>query len=552
MTSKTCNRFTILMLVIGFFSSALPAQEKSSELPAVAVFPVLNATGKRSYDPLGTAVTYTVGFTLKLMERYNVVDVEHSVSAGDLDEIKRYAQENEIDNVIFGEIRTDEKERIVIRLAVYDRFEGGVTISEEAPADTILDTFEVSDALVVSLVEGFSGVHVGYGTLQLENQGEEGGFTVYIDRLPVGQDLTTIEKVFVGEHRVRVEQERIFGPHVVYDGSVAVQEGTTSRVYFSIPDLLQDEQLELGRIDRLIRTKWNDPEAKDEVMSALEQIVLLMEKTAASSSFSELREKYTRWREDFKEYWGRRSTPPEQKASSLLIFEGFKRLEEDRIWRPSETFVNTLAYQVLLKRFSTTGAVSRISAAPGIRDISTMHRASINVDGKLDDWQGIPPVKEDPQNDVRNYGKVEGHNTGADLEKLWCAIDDAKFYVAIKTYDGQYPRDLRYKSQIYISNRYGGDPSYDLRIEFGRSAGGADFRTMETKNGRRRSGQIDYSIGEVIEYSMPISFLRKSIAIRPRIESNIKGVDNGWKDALVNWVYIPWIRYAIEQNYNDR
>jgi hypothetical protein len=42
--------------------------------------------------------------------------------------------------------------------------------------------------------------------------------------------------------------------------------------------------------------------------------------------------------------------------------------------------------------------------------------------------------------------------------------------------------------------------------------------------------------------------LRKSYGIRPRIETNVKGVDGRfWKDDLEVWVFIPWLRYAIEE-----
>jgi hypothetical protein len=74
----------------------------------------------------------------------------------------------------------------------------------------------------------------------------------------------------------------------------------------------------------------------------------------------------------------------------------------------------------------------------------------IVIDGKMDDWQGIPPILEDIQGDVRNAKDKRG----VDLRALYAVMDDKYLYFIIQTYDDFTQESLR---NFFIGLDYNGD-----------------------------------------------------------------------------------------------
>ncbi|HUV08706.1 MAG TPA: hypothetical protein VMX75_13305, partial [Spirochaetia bacterium] len=195
---------SIILLGASFF----PGAQEDSGKPVVAVLPLAGPEGDRTLEALNASITETLRLTLLLMKQYRVADAKGAPGLTGPEEIGRYAEQRGIDNVIFGRTRRDEKGRIVVKVQVYDRLRHRVTLSRQAVAEDIFETFSVADELVVSLVEGFSGVHVAYGGVALLNRGESGDYTVSVDGQEIGKNIGEIHRLLTGEHLLDIEQLR--------------------------------------------------------------------------------------------------------------------------------------------------------------------------------------------------------------------------------------------------------------------------------------------------------------------------------------------------------
>ncbi len=103
-------------------------------------------------------------------------------------------------------------------------------------ASTIFEVFDVADALVLSLLEGFSNMHIAYGSINIITTGYlKDTISVYIDNKKVGEDTFFIEDVFIGMHNIKVVQGKEYKPFVLYSRNLRVDEGEEIEIFIDIP-----------------------------------------------------------------------------------------------------------------------------------------------------------------------------------------------------------------------------------------------------------------------------------------------------------------------------
>ncbi len=145
-----------------------------------------------------------------------------------------YAEREEVDYVVFGDVSERPDGSTEFALSVYSRETGTVTLERRAVAETIFDTFDVADELAVEVLGAFTGQRIAYGRVELANLGEAGAeYQVLVDGTVVGRNLTAVDRVLVGERLVEVEV--LTGPQageVVASRRLLVEEGAQERVEF--------------------------------------------------------------------------------------------------------------------------------------------------------------------------------------------------------------------------------------------------------------------------------------------------------------------------------
>ena len=229
-----CSVFVLTAVSLFFLllQSVYPQEEAFKT--RVAIIPMENMVKDEQYSVICGTVTDTVELTLKLIGEYNVTRVDGVKPYEDPGSVKRYAERNKIDSIIFGKAYLDKNRNMIFQMSVYDRNWDVITITEERKAESIFEIFDAAEELVVSVVETFSGIHVGFGTIRLFNLSEKGDFEVFIDGEFVGRNLPEVKRVLNGVRRVEVKQKRLLEEHVVLDTEVEVYEDEVTDLSFNL------------------------------------------------------------------------------------------------------------------------------------------------------------------------------------------------------------------------------------------------------------------------------------------------------------------------------
>ncbi len=284
-----------------------PLISSAEERPVVAVGALRNESGRPSFDPLCETIANSVYLTLLLMNRFDIAREDDRYSAEDLPGLKSHADQHGVDNIVFGKLFVREDGTIVIAMSVYDRLSDSVAVAESASAQSIFDTFDAVDQIVVALVEGFSGVHVTFGALRLEPRGETASCLILIDGHMVGEGVTEIDKVPAGRHDIRIVQERLSGDYELFSGEREIGEDETVSIAFTVPYLTGEESRLLGGFDRTIAEGWGDGSRREAVLEAFEQVLKLAQQPFLADQRPEVSRKYEVWRQRFSEYLGQSS-----------------------------------------------------------------------------------------------------------------------------------------------------------------------------------------------------------------------------------------------------
>jgi len=237
---KKSSIMPILFLISLFETQFIWSQEEEQK-PRVAIIIMKNTEGDERLDPICSTVTDTVELSLRLMGQYRLVRADYLDPQEKMDAAKIFFNDFNIDNAIFGRAYMDDGE-YVLSMSVYDRSKDQITINKEERVHSVLDIFEASDNLAISLIEAFSGIHIGFGELLLVNEGERGDYLVYIDGSPAGENLASMS-VLAGKRKVEIRRKIDKGETILFSKQVEVKENETKRISFTLTSetLVQEE-----------------------------------------------------------------------------------------------------------------------------------------------------------------------------------------------------------------------------------------------------------------------------------------------------------------------
>ncbi len=288
-------KITLALLFLLFHTAQLfPEQDKLKT--RVAVIPMINAQGDARFDIICETVTDTVELTLKLIGKYRVVREPGIDYYRDKKKAKEYAVKNRIDNLIFGKLYLDEKKKIVMQMSVYDKINDSVTITQQEKIEGILfELFEASDRLVVSLIETFSEVHIGFGDIKLENNGEKGDFYIYLNDEFIGKNILEITHILNGMHTLQIKQQRMLDEAVIFEKEVEVQEDSAAVLQFSIPYMLPEEEKAVTYLTTRITSLEYARERSTEIIQAFTELLKLFTDTSYSPRLEERKSNYHKW-----------------------------------------------------------------------------------------------------------------------------------------------------------------------------------------------------------------------------------------------------------------
>jgi TolB-like protein len=259
--------------------------------PRIAVVRFANETGVSSYDAACKAATDTLLLTLTQLGRYRIQSEEGS--GGGEDALRALAEEEQLDFIVYGSMSKSGSGGIDCVLSVFDRAKGKTALSQSRKAAGVLDIFDTTDDLVVSVLESMTGAHIGFGSLALTNTGEKGSYTVLVDGAEAGKDLTSLEKVLNGRRTVAIVQKRMLGDREIARSAVDVKEGETAEFGFAIPLLMDDEKLKVEGLRADIAAEWDDATAAGDVEAKTAELLSLFGDVSYSPKLSPYRDEAT-------------------------------------------------------------------------------------------------------------------------------------------------------------------------------------------------------------------------------------------------------------------
>ncbi|HKK48173.1 MAG TPA: hypothetical protein VJ932_03710, partial [Alkalispirochaeta sp.] len=115
--------------LLAFTTVGLSAQTPA---PWVLVLPAQNETGNAALDPIGSTVADTISLTLRLIGDFEIreipaEEIPEAVVAGDPAALREYAEEQTMDYIVFGAVRS-AGDGFDIDAAVWDRGAGAITV----------------------------------------------------------------------------------------------------------------------------------------------------------------------------------------------------------------------------------------------------------------------------------------------------------------------------------------------------------------------------------------------------------------------------------------
>ncbi len=284
--------FNLLIIVFTLLPFQLIYPQEESLKPWVAIVPMINTTKDDQYDAVCDTIDNTVELNLELIRRFIVSKTESMDPYAHPARMKKYAKENRIDNIVFGKAYLDKKGNIVFQMSVYDRVKNKVTITKEEKAENIFKIFDAANKLMVSLIQEFSKMHIGFGTIELVNSGEKGNFSVYIEGDHSGDSTFKVGDILNGIRTVEVRQNRMLGMEVIFSEDVWVYDSKVTKIEFGIPYLLDNEKAELNRLEGIIDEFSDRRQEKKQVIKNFDELLHLFDDISYCLSLETLLERY--------------------------------------------------------------------------------------------------------------------------------------------------------------------------------------------------------------------------------------------------------------------
>ncbi len=297
----------IKLMLILFFIASSSIFPQSELKPRITIFPLENPAKDVQVEIISRNVQKTMELNLKVIDRYIIAENDIKDYSPDTAWLLEYCEKNSLDNIISGRALIGDAGTVTLEMSVFDRQTSSVTLTETETAETLFDIFEASDLLAIKMMEGFSGMHLGFGGIRFKNSGVEGAYSVFIDDVLAGENTTALTTILNGERKVKIVQQRMFDELVVFEGPVLVLEKKATEVLFSIPGFIEEESETIAKHENAIAKDWDNKYASRSVDRRFDKLFELLEVTDYSASAAEkkkeLEEKLAVWNSK-KENWG--------------------------------------------------------------------------------------------------------------------------------------------------------------------------------------------------------------------------------------------------------
>ncbi|HUX19876.1 MAG TPA: hypothetical protein VMW69_01465, partial [Spirochaetia bacterium] len=240
----------------------------------IAVVPMRNNTGDPQYNAVCSTVTDTVALVLRFLQNYLVIDQEDNPDLALLDistqqAIGDFCDANKYDEILYGSADLNGSGGFIFRLQVFNNQDKATKTQEEVVADSVLDVFDSADQITTRIISHISNVHIGFGSIQLNLEGPESEYAVYLDGRPVRNPRQLFRKVLNGSYAIAIHQDRLLGDTVIFENQIDVFEDKATQVSFSIPPASAGEKQLIEKKKAEVLANADDPAKISELVQSI-------------------------------------------------------------------------------------------------------------------------------------------------------------------------------------------------------------------------------------------------------------------------------------------
>ena len=285
--------FILLLMIPQFLFSQIGPK------PKISIFPLENREKELQIEVISQNIQKTVEFNLKMINKHNVIQNSVTDYSSDTTWLINYCEKNNLDDLIFGKASIQPNGSVLIEMSVFNREKAATTLTKSEKAETILDIFKAADKLAVEMMDGLSGMHLGFGGIKFINSGEKGKYSVYVDNVFAGENIADLPKVLNGSRSVVITQERMFGNTKIYDKTISIEEEKTVEIGFSVPGFLEKEGDSVSKEEIYIEKNWDSLYSGKNIDKSFDTLFKLLSITDYSKTASEkkkqIEEKFAQW-----------------------------------------------------------------------------------------------------------------------------------------------------------------------------------------------------------------------------------------------------------------
>ena len=328
----------------------------------------------KSSDPIYSSICHTVeelfSFTLTLLGDYEVM-TDKELQLSTLDDLSSFADEQEIDKILFGELNSNPNGSIVISMSLFEREAGGVTAVSKGVSQSLLEVFDVTDSILIKLMKEFSDISIGFGSLVLSNMGETGAYRIYLDGKWIGADqsLALLDKVLNKNYLLEVRQTRFGSDTVIHTSEIEILDRKETVRTFSVPYLTPSEQESIEDIKRrvtaIIALEELDTEYSEK--GELENLIQSMEDLAFCPALEPLRTSLHGLLDDFNDEMVYRDAikNAHKEGSRISYDEYMNRLSSQDYSR--QAYINLAEFVYMVKTIEAVKLWDDNKVKPGLK-----------------------------------------------------------------------------------------------------------------------------------------------------------------------------------------
>ncbi|MGL1893522.1 MAG: hypothetical protein OCD02_17930 [Spirochaetaceae bacterium] len=489
-----------LVLITIIFINIIAIYPESK--PIVQIDPIINMSKEVWLDALCIKTADSVSLTLKLLGQF-IVSTEIPTKIEDIntEALRIRSEANGYDNIIFGSCSFIDG-NYIISMNAYDRSLNKITYSDSTTVESIFDTLDAIDQIIDKTVEGFSGIHVTYGSLDLlkPESGEPLSFT--IDDVALAEGTFTIDKMPAGKHKLTITQDRYFGKHIV-ESDIFIQENIVNKIPFPITRVTIEEADILNKTDRDLA---NAAITGDSELVALTKD---LKNLLSSQFYSEYRpsviHKYDKWISLISSKKSNLKTDKKIKINKNIESIWIEELPQSVSIHESSIMSQYEA------EYDITSLKKQSKIVPEIKTIS--------IDGNDDDWLGVLSGVTDRNGDA--FSSELKTDTGIDLSEVKVAIDTKYLYIMVRTSDEKYVNNsVVHKIHLHGNgNIYFDFHLYDqdkLHVGMDRKSSSDPDEPMELMD-----KQVKFKTGKILEFAIPLKILFKNPVFTPSMGTYI-------------------------------